>query len=39
MSSDIKYLGGILDNKLTFNKYITSKIRKAMLNFIHKRAI
>ena len=39
MSSDVKYLGGILVNKLNFNKNITMKIKKAMSNFICIRAI
>ena len=39
MNSDVKYLGGILDNKLNFNKHITTKIKKAMSNFICIRAI
>ena len=39
MSSNVKYLGGILDNKLNFNKHITMKIKKAMSNFIHIRVI
>ena len=34
-SSDVKYLGGILDNKLNFNRHITMKLEKAMSNFIH----
>ena len=39
MSSDVKYLGGILDNKLNFNKYISLEIKKTMSNFICIRAI
>ena len=39
MNSDVKYLGGILDNKLNFKKHITMKIKKAMSNFICIRAI
>ena len=39
MSSDVKYLGGILDNKLNFNKHITTKIKKVMSNFIHVRVV
>ena len=39
MSSNIKYLRGILDKKLNFNKHITTKIKKAMSNFIHIRAM
>ena len=38
MSSDVKYLREILNNKLNFNKHITLKIKKAMSNFIHIRA-
>ena len=30
MSSNIKYLEGILDNKLNFNKHITMKIKITM---------
>ena len=39
MSSKVKYLGGILDAMLSFNKHITMKIKKAMTNFIHIKAI
>ena len=39
MSSDVKYLGEILVNKLNFNKHITTKIKKAKANFICIRAI
>ena len=34
MSSDVKYLGAILEHKLNFNKHVTTKIKKAMSNFI-----
>ena len=34
MSSDVKYLGWILYNKLNFNKHITTKIKKPMSKFI-----
>ena len=39
MSSNVKYLGGILDNKFNFNKHITMKAKKAMSNFTYIRAI
>ena len=39
MSSDVKYLGGILEKKPNFNKHITTEIGKAMSNFICIRAI
>ena len=39
ISSDVKYIGGILDNKLNFNKHITMKIKKAMPEFKCIRAI
>ena len=39
VSSDVKYLGGILENKLNFNKHIYMKIKIAMSNFICIRAI
>ena len=39
MSSNVKYLGGILDSKLNFNKHITMQVKKAIVNFIHIRAI
>ena len=34
MSSNVEHRGGILDNKLNFNKDITMKIKIAMSNFI-----
>ena len=39
MTSDVKYLGRILDTTFNFNKHITMKIKKAMTNFICIRAI
>ena len=39
MSSEVKYLEEILDNKLNFNKHITMKIKKAMSNFTCIRVI
>ena len=39
MSSDVKYLGGTLDSQFSFNKDITTKIRKVMSNFTHIKAI
>ena len=39
ISSIVKYLRRILDTMLNFNKHITMKIKKAMTNFIHIKAI
>ena len=39
MSSDVKYLGAILDSQLNFSKDITMKIWIAMSNFMHIKAI
>ena len=39
MVPDVKYLGGILDRELNFNKDITMKIRKAISNFVHIKSI
>ena len=38
-SSDVKYFGVTLDSPLNFNKDITMKIWKVMLNFTHIKAI
>ena len=39
MTSSVRYLGGMLDTTLNFNKHITMKIKKAMTNFICIKAI
>ena len=39
LGNKIKYLGGLLDNTLSFDLHVSSKVQKAMANFIKIRSI
>ena len=39
LSNKVKYLGALLDNTLSFDQHISSKVQKAMANFIQVRSI
>ena len=39
LSNTVKYLGALLDNTLSFDQHISSKVQKAMVNFIKIRSI
>ena len=39
LSNKVKYLGTLLDNTLSFDQHISSKVQKAMANFIKVRSI
>ena len=39
LSNKVKYLGGLLDNTLSFDLHVSSKVQKAMANFIKIRSI
>ena len=39
LSNKVKYLGGFLDNTLSFDLHVSSKVQKAMANFIKIKSI
>ena len=39
LSNKVKYLGGLLDNTLSFDLYVSSKVQKATANFIKIKSI
>ena len=39
LSKKVKYLGALLDNTLSFDLHVSSKVQKAMANFIKIRSI
>ena len=39
LSSKVKYLGALLDNTLLFDLHVSSKVQKAMANFIKIKSI
>ena len=39
LSNKVKYLGGLLDNTLSFDLHVSSKVQKAMANFIKIKSI
>ena len=39
LSNKVRYLGGLLDNTLSFDLHVSSKVQKAMANFIKIKSI
>ena len=39
LSDKVKYLGGLHDNTLSFDQHVSSKVQKAMANFIKIKSI
>ena len=39
LSNKVKYLGSLLDNTLSFDQHVSSKVQKAMVNFIKVKSI
>ena len=39
LSNKVKYLGGLLDNTLSFDQQVSSKVQKVMANVIKVRSI
>ena len=39
LSNKVKYLGSLLDNLLSFDQHVSSKVQKAMVNFIKVKSI
>ena len=39
LSNKVKYLGSLLDNTLSFDQHVSSKVQKAMANFIKVKSI
>ena len=39
LSNKVKYLGALLDNTLSFDPHVSSKVQKAMANFVKIKSI
>ena len=39
LSNKVKYLGSLLDNTLSFDQHVSSKVQKVMVNFIKVKSI
>ena len=39
LSNKVKYLDGLLDSPLSFDQHVSSKVQKAMINFIKVKSV